>query len=100
MSVNEISVQELAALKDAVVVDVREPDEYASGHVPAATNMPLGDVRERSAELGGAGTVYVVCQSGRRSALACEALESLGLAAVNVTGGTTAWIAADLPVEQ
>lgn len=100
MSQTEISVQDLAAMRGVVVVDVREPDEYSSGHVPEARNIPLGDVRERSAELADAGTVYVICQSGRRSALACGALESLGVTSVNVTGGTAAWIAADLPVER
>ncbi len=94
-----ITVQELASLH-GVVVDVREPDEYGSGHVPAAVNIPLGDVRERSAELRGADTVYVICQSGRRSAFACDALESLGINAANVEGGTTAWIAAGLEVER
>jgi rhodanese-related sulfurtransferase len=100
MSQNEISVNELSALRGVVVVDVREPDEYAGGHVPTAVNIPLGDVRERSPELRGADTVYVICQSGRRSAFACDALESLGITSVNVTGGTSAWIAAGLPVQQ
>lgn len=100
MSQNEISVNDLSVLRGVVVVDVREPDEYGGGHVPAAVNIPLGDVRERSAELRGADTVYVICQSGRRSAFACDALESLGITSVNVTGGTTAWIAAGLPVQQ
>lgn len=99
MSMAEISVQDLASLSSVVVVDVREPDEYAGGHVPPAANIPLGDVRERSAELRDADTVYVICQSGRRSTFACEALASLGINAVNVTGGTTAWIAAGLPVQ-
>src|SRR3546814_5813514 len=97
MSWEEISVQDLAAAPGVVVVDVREPDEYAGGHVPAAMNIPLRDVRERSGELAGADAVYVICQSGRRSAFACDALASLGIRAVNVTGGTTAWITANLP---
>ncbi len=98
MSGEEISVEGLAASSGVVIVDVREPDEYAGGHVPAAVNIPLRDVRGRSGELAAADTVYVICQSGRRSAFACDALASLGIRAVNVTGGTTAWIAANLPV--
>ena len=100
MSHNEISVNDLSALHGAIVIDVREPDEYGGGHVPGAVNIPLADVRERSAELRGADTVYVICQSGRRSTFACDALESLGITSVNVAGGTTAWIAASLPVQQ
>jgi len=93
-------VHGLASLHGVVVVDVREPDEYAGGHVPDARNIPLGDVRERSTELRGADPVYVICQSGRRSAFACDALESLGINTVNVEGGTTAWMAAGLAVER
>ncbi|MBS1697830.1 MAG: rhodanese-like domain-containing protein [Actinobacteria bacterium] len=95
-----MSVNDLSVLHGVVIIDVREPDEYAGGHVPAAVNIPLGDIRERSAEIHGSDTVYVICQSGRRSAFACEALESLGIASVNVPGGTAAWIAAGLPVQQ
>lgn len=95
-----ISVEGLAALEGALLVDVREPDEFAGGHVPGARNIPLGDIRDRTPELTDAPVVYVICQSGRRSAYACEVLASSGIHPVNVTGGTTAWIAADLPVQQ
>lgn len=96
---NEISVDELAAIPSAVIIDVREPDEYGDGHVPGARNIPLGDVRDHSTEIDTTGTVYVICQSGRRSARACEALASAGINAVNVTGGTSAWIASGRPVQ-
>ena len=93
-----ITVTELATLPAAVVVDVREPDEYAGGHVPGARNLPLRQVVARLAELP-EGSIHVICQSGRRSAQAVEALQAHGLSAVNVEGGTAAWVEADLPVE-
>ncbi|MGZ8804405.1 MAG: rhodanese-like domain-containing protein [Microbacterium sp.] len=100
MALEQIAVDRLASLGDVLVVDVREPDEYADGHVPNAVNIPLGSLRERAEELRSSDRVYVVCQSGRRSAIACEVLESLGSRAVNATGGTSAWISAGLPVQR
>lgn len=99
-SMPEITVDELGEMAGAVVVDVREPDEYASGHVPAARNIPLGTVREHATELQGLGTVHVICQSGRRSAQATEVLRAEGVDAVNVAGGTAAWLAAGRNAER
>lgn len=93
--ISEISVDELEPLLQAGVrlVDVREPHEYASGHVPGARSVPLGEVPLRVADcVGDGGTTYLVCHSGARSTSACEHLKSLGHVVVNVTGGTMAWI--------
>ena len=94
-----ISVDELADRSDLVLIDVREPDEYAAGHVPHARNVPLGSVTRRAAELATFSPLAVICQSGRRSAQAVEALEVVGVHAVNVDGGTTAWAAAGRVLE-
>ncbi|MFP3466894.1 rhodanese-like domain-containing protein [Leifsonia sp. SIMBA_070] len=96
----QISVDELAALTDRTVIDVREPDEYANGHVPGARNLPLATIRTHADELGEVGPVHVICQSGRRSTQATEVLRAVGVDAVNVSGGTTAWIDAGKPVER
>lgn len=94
-----IAVAALAALGDDVAVfDVRQPDEYEEGHVPGAVLIPLGDVPDRVGEFPAEGTVYVVCRSGGRSASAVEFLRSAGIDAVNVEGGTMAWIEAGHPV--
>lgn len=92
-----ISVTDLAAL-DGPVVDVRQPDEYEEGHIPGAVLVPLGEVPERLGDLPSDGTVYVVCRSGGRSASAVGFLLEQGVDAVNVDGGTMAWIEAGLPV--
>ena len=67
MPVPEIDVDELAALKEkgAVVIDVRNPDEYESFRVPGAVLIPLGDVPERVEEVPTDETVYVICATGR-----------------------------------
>lgn len=96
----QITVNELAATTDPGVVDVREPDEYAGAHVPGAVNIPLGDLQSRISEIPTQGNVYVICQSGGRSSRAIEMLAGQGRSAVNVDGGTTAWIQAGLQTEK
>ena len=95
MSVQEISVNELIELVESgsLVVDVREPDEYVSGHIPGAILVPLSTVLENSSEFVSEDTVYVVCRSGGRSMQACELLHDNGIVnVVNVAGGTRGWI--------
>ena len=97
-----VTVHELnAALTEgpAVVIDVREPHEYADGHVPGATPMPLMTVPQRVDEMPTDRTVYIVCAVGARSAQAAVFLASRGVDAVNVDGGTVEWVAAGFPIE-
>ena len=101
--VPEIDVAELATrhAAGAPVYDVREADEYAAGHVPGAQLIPLGTVPERVAEFvpGADSEVLVICKSGGRSLQACGFLREQGIRAVNVAGGTMAWIDAGHAVE-
>jgi rhodanese-related sulfurtransferase len=91
----EIGVDELAErLRDgARLIDVREPHEYSGGHVPGAVSVPLATVPDHLDLFRGEGPVYVICQGGGRSRRACEYVEAHGIDAVNVEGGTGAWIA-------
>ena len=99
MTVREIEVQEFAVREAAGrVVDVRSADEYAGGHVPGAVNIPLDELPGRVGELAGAGPVFVVCQSGRRSQQGAEILTEAGVDATSVAGGTGGWIEAGHPV--
>lgn len=96
MSIAEISVAELMQIRNRGVnlVDVREPDEYVSGHIAGAINIPLSEFSNRKTELPG-GTIYMVCQSGSRSMRACEFCVDSGLSdVVNIAGGTLGWISA------
>lgn len=79
------------------VIDVRSPGEYAAGHVPRATNIPLEQVEARLGDIG-PGPVAVICQSGRRASMACETLAQIHSDLLLVEGGTSAWQGAGFPV--
>jgi rhodanese-related sulfurtransferase len=85
----------------ALLLDVREPAEYAAIHAPNAKLMPLGEVGLRLKELEAwkDKPVAVICRSGRRSAQAVAILQEAGFTqVVNVQGGTNAWVQAGLEV--
>jgi rhodanese-related sulfurtransferase len=89
--------------KDACVLDVREPDEFKTGHVLGARLIPLGKLRERIGELERYRDkpVVVVCRSGQRSATACALLGREGFPQVyNLAGGMNAWQKTGLPLEK
>jgi rhodanese-related sulfurtransferase len=103
--VRSITVHELrAALTDSAddlhLVDVREPEEYAGGHVPGAELVPLATVPVRVADFPTDRPVYLLCAVGGRSAQAAQFLAHRGIDAVNVDGGTGEWVAAGYPVER
>lgn len=101
MSVPEIDVDELARLRaqGAALLDVRNPDEWEEARVPGAPLIPLGELAERADEAPAGEPLYVICAGGGRSARAAEHLRRLGRDAVNVAGGTKAWIEAGHPTE-
>lgn len=78
---------------DFVLIDVREEDEYASGHIAGALLIPYGEIKERAEiELTDKNqTILVYCRSGRRSAIAAQTLAELGYADVKDFGGIIDW---------
>jgi rhodanese-related sulfurtransferase len=91
--------------EDALVVDVREPNEYSAGHILGARNVPLGEIEARSAsgELAKRKEkpVIVYCDSGDRANKALALLRKAGFArVVNLSGGLPSWQQAGLPVEK
>lgn len=85
--------------RGAVVLDVREPFEYAEGHVAGTLLVPLATVGDRVGDLAKDEPVYVFCRSGNRSLVAAQTLVEAGFRDVrNVDGGILAWTAASLPV--
>lgn len=82
----------------ALLLDVREDDEWTAGRAPAATHIRLAEVPERFGELPEDTTVVAVCRAGGRSQQAAEFLLAQGVYAVNMTGGMRAWAAAGYDV--
>ena len=83
----------------ALLLDVREPDEWETVHVPGSRHIPLGEIDQRLDELPRHREIVVICRSGRRSAKAQDAIESAGFAPVaNLAGGIIAWEEEGLPV--
>jgi len=80
------------------LLDVREPYEWAAGHVPAAHHIPMAQLAHRASEIPRADTIYVICRSGSRSARVVLALAEAGWQAVNVGGGMQDWAAAGRPM--
>ena len=76
----------------AVVLDVRNPDEYRSAHVPGAVLIPLGELSDRQDEIPDGDPLYVICAGGVRSLTAAKALVEAGYPALSVAGGTNAWV--------
>lgn len=89
--------------EDAVVIDVRESGEFAAGHIPNARHIPLGELPKRLPELEKLRDrpFIVNCQSGARSANACNVLRKAGFEKVNnLEGGIMAWQEASLPIKK
>ncbi|GAA3525508.1 hypothetical protein AFL01nite_13520 [Aeromicrobium flavum] len=97
----EISIDVLATATErhATVIDVRQPSEYAEGHVPGAALIPMGMLPSRFGDIDATRPVYVVCASGNRSSAMTDLLVSQGFDAYSVVGGTSAWVRSGRPVE-
>ena len=83
----------------AVLVDVRERDEFDAARVVGASLIPLSEFTERYAEMPKEKEIVLMCAGGVRSARAAEYAESMGYKVTNLEGGINAWAAAGLPVE-
>lgn len=95
--VPEIDVQQAAARPDALLLDVREDDEWAAGHAPTAVHMPLSTMEVAAVPTDR--PVVAICRSGNRSGQAARVLADAGLDVVNVSGGMKAWREAGLPMQ-
>ena len=82
----------------AFLLDVREHDEWAAGHVPGALHIPLGQLSARAGEVARDRAVYVICRTGDRSGYAARALAGAGWQAHNVADGMQGWQAAGRPM--
>lgn len=90
--------QALAAFRDgALLLDVREYEEWMAGHVDGAVHVPMQELPARLAELPNDRQIVCICRSGNRSGQVTAFLLRQGFDAVNMTGGMRAWDAEQLP---
>lgn len=103
---NEVGAVEATQLinrENAIVLDVREVDEFVGGHLPEARNIPLGKLGERISELDKFKDkpVIVCCAAGMRSAKAAGELGKQGYSRVySLAGGVDAWVGAGYPIKK
>lgn len=84
--------QDLRTRDDIQLLDVREMDEYLSGHIPGAVLLPLSELEESAqAIIKKDKDIYVYCRSGQRSAAACRKLKHMGYHRVFNIGGIIQW---------
>jgi rhodanese-related sulfurtransferase len=86
-------VADWAELNDthALLLDVREPNEFARGHIPNAINLPLSQLRHRYSELPKHGDIWLCCAVGQRAYYAARFLTQKGYRASNLSGGYTTY---------
>lgn len=95
-----LEIQERLTGKDALfVLDVRQPQEFAGGHIKGAKLIPLHELGKRMKEIPQDKEILVVCRSGSRSSMAARQLAGAGFKVVNLRGGMTAWTHAGLPIK-
>ena len=80
------------------ILDVREADEWASGHIDGALHIPMNQVPRRLEEVSRDRPVVAVCYSGRRSGEVADFLRDRGIPAENMPGGMEQWAGQGLPV--
>jgi len=102
-SVTPAEATQLINREDAHIVDVREADEYASGHLPDAKNIPVAKLADRIGELEKFKDkpIIVCCATGMRSNKACAELKKHGFEKLhNLAGGVDAWVGAGYPIKK
>ncbi len=98
-TVSPAEAQKKLALKaKPLLLDVRQPEEFRSGHIPGAKLIPLSQLNTRLNELSKTQEIICVCRSGNRSMSASRQLASAGYKVSNLQGGMIAWSRSGLPV--
>lgn len=98
---NVQEAKEMLDKGDVELIDVREPNEFSSGHLPGARLIPLATLPTKATELDDGKPILFVCGVGQRSALAAEYAAAAGKKNLyNIDGGTEGWVKSGFPVER
>ncbi len=99
--ISPVDLQALLRQGAAIVVDVREPNEFAAGHIPGTLNLPLSRFDPAALPDAGGKTLILSCAGGKRSAMALDrCAASKSSVDTHLAGGFGAWASAGLPVEK
>lgn len=98
LSAHELG-EKIKSGKRLLIIDVREPEEYQTGHISRAKLIPLGELNKRMNELPKDQELICVCASGSRSSSATRQLIRSGFTAINMNGGMHSWLRAGLPIK-
>lgn len=100
-AIGPVEATQLINREDAVILDIREDNEFHGGHIVNAIHIPLGYLKDRQVELDKhkSHPIIAVCRSGNRSGSACSQLKKAGFENIyNLKGGMMAWQHASLPI--
>jgi rhodanese-related sulfurtransferase len=97
--VSLLPVEEVVAMSDAQLVDVREAYEHEAGHIPGSRNVEVTELTAAAESLDKSKPVVFYCRSGDRSTMPAEAYRASGWDAYTLDGGLAAWVAAGKPLE-
>lgn len=92
------AVHAAGVAEDATILDVREDDEWAAGHIAGSTHVPMSELVGRVADVPATDPLVVVCRVGSRSAQVVAWLRAQGRDAHNLAGGLESWAAAGRPL--
>lgn len=97
--ISPAELHRLLAVNSVLLVDVREPDEFAAGHISGAVNLPLSSFTPSNVPDAGGRTIVLQCAGGKRSGMALERCAAAQAAIdTHLAGGIGAWAAAGYPV--
>ena len=99
--IDPVELNKMIVADEALVVDVREADEFAAGHIPGAVNMPLSSFQASKLPHPAGKTLVLNCLGGKRSGLALDkCVSAQAVVDTHLAGGFGAWKSAGLPVER
>ena len=99
MSETDVTPEQVAGMRDAQLVDVREDEEWDAGRIEGARHIPLGEVAAAAESIDRERPVVFYCRSGARSGMATQAFRQAGFEAYNMEGGLERWAGEGRPLD-